>query len=170
VLSVTLGVLGSTLTARETMKSWILNGCWDADGETISIRSVDILKRAESGKFFTISSFPVHSRPAIPCTVKYLLSDDGERLSRRAQELASVVKFRVERACRQVTSDTPIQCTVHFIGSAQLLASLPDVSDVDAIVLIKPECGDDSTSSEWLRRFSCNNCFLESIYGAMSVS
>jgi hypothetical protein len=134
------------------------------------IRSVDILKRAESGKFLSISSFLIHSSPAIPCSVKNLLSDDGEKLSRRAQELASVVKFRIERACRKVTSDKPIVSTVHFIGSAQLKASLPDVSDVDAIVLIKPKTGDDSTALECLQHFSCNNIFLESICRAISVS
>lgn len=131
---VTLGVTGSSSAARQMQKNLIQGGEWNGTSENMEIRSLDIMKRGPRGEFQSIASFPFCSTT---------LQKDTTPKSSEQQNMnakVSVVIFRLERACRKVTADGPLDASLHVAVSVQLDTALAGISDVDAIVKVTTTC------------------------------
>lgn len=66
------------------------------------------------------------------------LRDGGESIAKSLDQRAAIVIAQIQRACRRVETNTPIQASVLVGGSSKLGVALPGLSDVDATVKIMP--------------------------------
>lgn len=166
-LKVTMGVFGSSSAARQIQAAWINNGSWNAHEEHAAIHSVDILRRGASGTFQTLASFPIYTQHLTRTTEDFLM-DAGATMSRHMDQQVARVLSRLTRACHNAVQDCPVETSVQVVGSALLKTALPSLSDVDAVVILRPRTGDVNAGA-YIRELARENSYLQRVAMAMTV-
>ena len=128
--------------------------------EQMNLRSVDVFKRGASGKFQSIASLPIESNTLPSTSIAGFLRDGGASIAKSLDQKAAIVIAQIERACRRIEGNAPIQASVLVGGSSKLGVALPGLSDVDVTVKIMPLGG----SIGYIQEVSRGTAFLQTVF------
>lgn len=160
-----IGGFGSAAAARSEANSILSRGAWPRGTQEIAVHAIGIYQRdPNDGKFYAVSSIPLLPRPknVVQCSTRDFLRDAGALWSHHMRGVCVPALFDVERTCQAAVAsqtDGQMEAKVQVYGSHAMNASLATLSDVDAVIEVRPTKG-ASNSDQKLRCVNSSKLLL----------
>uniref|UniRef100_A0A7S4W113 Polynucleotide adenylyltransferase n=1 Tax=Ditylum brightwellii TaxID=49249 RepID=A0A7S4W113_9STRA len=163
---ISLGKFGSENDARREASRMLLGGSWFQGRCHLPAQAVVIYQRnASDRKFYAVASVPLQSKPQNiqACNPKNFLNDAGASFSSYFFNHSAPFVSNIERICQatiSTMSDCLLEAKLKRYGSCNFHASMPAVSDIDAVVELSPKEG--SQNDKAIHNFSARD-FLQNV-------
>lgn len=145
---VSLGRFGSGGEARQAANRMVSDGSWFNGRSYVPAQAVVIYQRdSEDRKFYAAATFPLERKPQNVQNSKprEFLVDAGASLSSYFSKQSAPYMSDIERVCSATLaamSNGSLEAKLKRYGSCNLGASLPFISDIDAVVELSPKQGE----------------------------
>lgn len=131
---VSLGTFGTAFAARAEAMKRTQEGRWIHGETSIPVYGVTMFERSVDGTFYAVTSIPFEkSASARSVPTKPLIHDACASYASSFRGTSSGVLWEIQRACEAVACDS-VETKLTVYGSHAMGASLPTLSDIDAMI------------------------------------